>query len=327
MIFEKILKYLKGEASLNERKEVLLWINESSENKKEFAKWKKIWALTEKASENEDIAYENFQKLVKKEKLKSRFIRIFTHAAIFVLLIGVGGVLSYLYLNNNSEQKVYQANYSVKSPLGQMTNLELPDGTLVLLNSGSKIAYNSDFSKGQRDVFLEGEAFFDVAKDAKHPFFVKSANLDIKVYGTLFNVEAYPDDEIFSTTLVKGSISIMDKAGKEIAKLIPGEIARLSKKENKLIVQKVNTEMYTSWKDGLVTFRNEKLKDIAKLIERWYNVEIIIQNEELGNEKFFGTILKNKPVDQILEVFKLTTALEYKIVPRANKPTLIYWNK
>lgn len=328
MIFETILKYLKGEASLEERKEVLSWINESSENKEEFAKLKKIWVLTEKASENEDVAYKDFRRLAEKEKLKSRYIRIIARAAVFILLIGIGGVLSYLFFTNpNSEQEIYQASYSVKSPLGQMTELELPDGTLVLLNSGSKIMYNADFSQGRREIFLEGEAFFDVKEDTEHPFFVKSLVLDIRVYGTSFNVEAYPDDETFSTTLVEGSVSVLDKTGKEIALLKPGENASLAKNENKLVVQRVNTEIYTSWREGFVTFRNEKLKDIAKLIERWYNVKIIIRNEELGNDKYFGTILKNKPIDQILEVLKLTTTLEYEIVPRANEPTLIYWDK
>ncbi|QGY44770.1 DUF4974 domain-containing protein [Maribellus comscasis] len=327
MTFELIVKYLKGEASLDEKKAVLSWIDKSAENKEEFANWKRIWALTEKASENEDIAYRNFQKFAKREKQISRFRKIMAQAAVFILLIGVGGALSYLYLNSNSKQQVYQAKYTVKSPLGQMTELKLPDGTFVLLNSGSEIKYNADFSRGRREVFLEGQAFFDVEKDKKHPFLVKSQAMDIKVYGTSFNVEVYPDDEIFNTTLVEGSISVLDKEGKEIALLKPGENASLTKNENKLLVQKVNTAIYTSWKEGLVTFRNEKMKDIAKLIERWYNVEIIIRNEELGDEKYFGTILKNKPIDQILEVFKLTTAFEYEIVPRANKPTLIYWDK
>ncbi|MCG6188603.1 FecR domain-containing protein [Maribellus maritimus] len=327
MTFELILKYLKGEASPEERKAVLSWIDESAENKEEFTNWKRIWALTEKASENEDVAYKNFLKVAEREKQKNRFRKIMAQAAIFILLIGLGGVISYVYFNSASNQEIYQAKYTVKSPLGQMTELKLPDGSFVLLNSGSKIKYNADFSRGQREIFLEGEAFFDVEKDTEHPFTVKSKVLDIKVYGTSFNIEAYPNEEKFSTTLVEGSISVMDKTGKEIAQLKPGENASYAKDENRLIVQKVNTGIYTSWREGLVTFRNEKLKDIAKFIERWYNVEIIIRSEELGDERYFGTILKNKPIDQILEVFKLTTVFKYEIIPRANKPTLIYWDK
>ena len=327
MNFELIVKYLKGEASLDEKKAVLFWIDESAENKEEFANWKRIWALSEKASEDENLAYKNFLRVTEREKEKNRFKKIMAQAAIFILLIGLGGAISYVFINSASNQEIYQAKYTVKSPLGQMTELKLPDGTFVLLNSGSKIEYNTDFSQGQREIFLEGEAFFDVEKDTEHPFMVKSKVLDVRVYGTSFNVQAYPGEEIFSTTLVEGSISVMDKAGKEIAQLKPGDNASFAKDENRLIVQKVNTGIYTSWREGQVTFRNEKLKDIAKLIERWYNVEIIIRSEELGNERYFGTILKNKPIDQILGVFKLTTVFEYEIIPRANKPTLIYWDK
>jgi len=147
----------------------------------------------------------------------------------------------------------------------------------------------------------------------------------VKVYGTSFNICSYPEDKDFTATLVKGSISILDKEGNEISKLKPGYKAAYTEGELNITVSQINTSLYTSWKEGLVTYRNAKLKDIARQIERWYNVEIVIQKEGLGEERYFGTILKNKPIDQILEVFKLTTSLEYEIIPRADKPTLIYW--
>jgi ferric-dicitrate binding protein FerR (iron transport regulator) len=154
---------------------------------------------------------------------------------------------------------------------------------------------------------------------------VKSKLLDVKVYGTSFNICCYPEDKDFSATLVKGSISILDKEGNEISKLKPGDKAVYAENESNITVFQTNTSLYTSWKEGLITYRNEKMKDIARQIERWYNVEIVIQKEGLGEERYFGTILKNKPIDQILEVFKLTTSLECEIIPRTDKPTLIYW--
>jgi ferric-dicitrate binding protein FerR (iron transport regulator) len=195
----------------------------------------------------------------------------------------------------------------------------------VQLNSETKLVYSSGFNSGERTVSLEGEAFFNVAKDKKHSFIIKTKLLDFKVYGTSFNVQAYPDDREVNTTLVEGSLGVIGKTGSEIVKLVPGENANFKEENKKLIVSNVDLELYTSWKDGLVTFRNEKLKDIARKIERWYNVQIVINNQKLADELYMGTIMKNKPIDQLLEVFKLTSSLNYRIISRADKSTLIYW--
>ncbi|SHF80524.1 FecR family protein [Mariniphaga anaerophila] len=328
MNFDIIIKYLNGTSSSEEKQQFFAWIEENPENKNEFLELKKIWALTEKTDEDESTALALFHNSAKKHNNKSLLFKALKQAAIYILLIGIGGILSWFVLSSDkvSENEIYASNYTVTAPQGQMTNVELPDGTLVMLNSRSTISYDNDFSHGKREVTLNGEAFFDVQKDQEHPFIVKSPLLDIKVYGTSFNIEAYPEDNSISATLVDGSISVLNKDGLELTKLVPGEKARYTATDNKLIVSEVNTDMFVSWKKGLITFRNEKLEDIAKKIERWYNVEIVIRNKQLGKELYFGTILKNKPIDQILEVFKLTTSLKYEIVPRANEPTLIYWD-
>jgi ferric-dicitrate binding protein FerR (iron transport regulator) len=172
---------------------------------------------------------------------------------------------------------------------------------------------------------LKGEAFFDVAKDQDHPFRIETSLLNFEVFGTSFNIEAYPDDPTINTTLVEGSLAISDKTHKELHRLKPGENASYEGWQTKLVVTNVSTGIYTSWKDGLITFRNEKLKEIAKKIERWYNVKIIINNPKIGEQAYFGTILKNKPIDQILEVLKLSSSMKYKIEYKPDKPTIIYW--
>lgn len=326
MDYNTIIKYLQGLASADEKQQFFAWLEEDPANKKEFAELKKIWALTEKGKEDENSAYLQFRQNENRKNRRTQLFKVFKQAAAVIVLIGLGAVAAQLLKSTEKEQEIYAASYSVKAPLGQMTNLELPDGTMVVLNSGSTISYKSNFSYGNREVTLEGEAFFDVQKDKEYPFVVKAPLLDIKVYGTSFNIEAYPGDESFSATLVEGSVSILNKHGDELSMLKPGENASMNQLDKQLVIKKVNTEIYTSWKKGLITFRSEKLEDIAKRLERWYNVEIVIRDEKLKQERYFGTILKNKPIDQILEVFKLTTSLEYEIIPRANQPTLIYWN-
>ena len=326
MDYSIINKYLAGEASEVEVQKVFQWMNSDSENRKEFIQYKKVWALTTQSNQNPDKAWNTIYPELTRAKGKQIVInRYWMMAAGFLLVFGLGMMMQYFLPQKSKEQFSYEAETQIEVPLGQMSNVILPDGTTVLLNSGTKLVYSGRFNSGERTVSLEGEAFFDVSKDQAHPFVIKTKMLDFKVYGTSFNIQAYPEDKQINTTLVEGSLGIINKSGRELTRLVPGENANYRDDNQKLLVGKVNLDMYTSWKDGLVTFRNEKLKDVARKIERWYNVEIVIKNARLGEEIYMGTILRNKPVDQILEVFALTSSLKYRIVPRTDRPSLIYW--
>ena len=326
MDFELLNKYLRGEASEKEVAELFVWIDASAENKKDFIEYKKVCTLTAQGNENEAQTWRLlFAPRFRQQKLFKLYVQITKYAALFLLMFGSGIALQYIGWGLDKEIFVYQKSTTIAAPLGQMTNVELPDGTKVMLNSGSSITYNGNFSLGQRNVNLYGEAYFVVAKDRAHPFVVKTSLLNFMVHGTSFNIEAYSDDKNINTTLIEGSLGIRDHSEKEITLLTPGQNANYDTNTSKVTVSNVNTELYTSWKDGLITFRNEKLKDIAHKIERWYNVEVVIQNPKLGELSYYGTIMKNKPVDQILEVLKLTSSLKYKITANPTKPTLIYW--
>lgn len=326
MDYQLVDKYLRNETSEAEVAEIFQWIEAAPENRKEFIDYKKIHALTSQGTENENHTWKMlFEPQFRKQKLFDTYRQVARYAAIFLLVFGSGIGVQYIGWGIDKGQLVYQKGTSVASPLGQMTNIELPDGTRVMLNSGTSITYNGSYSSGERVVTLSGEAYFDVAKDQKHPFVVQTSSLNFVVHGTSFNIEAYPEEKIISTTLVEGSLGVKNKADKELLLLVPGENAHFDVNTSKITLSKVDTELYTSWKEGLITFRNEKLKDIARKIERWYNVEVIIKNPKLGEESYMGTIMKNKPIDQILEVLQLTSSLKYKIITRPDKPTLIYW--
>jgi len=326
MDYQLVNKYLCNETSEAEVAEIFHWIDAAPENRKEFIDYKKIHALTVQGIENEDHAWKLlFEPRLRKQKLLSMYGQVAKYAAMFLLIFGTGIGVQYIGWGVDKGILVYQKNTSIVSPLGQMTNIELPDGTKVMLNSGTTITYNGNFSNGERLVTLSGEAYFDVTKDQQHPFVVQTFSLNFKVHGTSFNIEAYPEEKIVNTTLVEGSLGVMNKSDKELLLLVPGENAHFDANTAEMTRSKVNTEIYTSWKEGLITFRNEKLKDIARKIERWYNVEVIIKNPKLGEEAYMGTIMKNKPIDQILEVLQLTSSLKFKIITRPDKPTLIYW--
>lgn len=326
MDYQIFNKYLRGEASETEVAEIFKWIEAAPENRKEFISYKKVWALTAKGNENESHAWRLlFVPRFKKQKLFKTYLQIAKYAAILLIVFGTGIAVQHIGLGIDKEKLVYQKSTSIVAPLGQMTNVELPDGTKVMLNSGSSLTYNGNFSRGERFVSLNGEAYFDVTKDQAHPFIVQTSLLNFKVHGTSFNIEAYTDENLVNTTLIEGSLGVMNKSDQQLLLLKPGQNAHFDPLDPNVIVSNVNTEIYTSWKEGLITFRNEKLKDIARKIERWYNVKIVIKNPELGEEAYFGTIMKNKPIDQILVVLQLTSTLKYKIITANDKPTLIYW--
>lgn len=326
MDYSIINKYLAGEASEAEVQELFQWIDSSPENREEFIQYKKIWVLTSKPGKELDVDWDpEFIRPAQKPR-RIRFFTIYArYAASILVVFGLGMSLQYIITSNTAKNLTYLADTRIEVPKGQMSSILLPDGTKVQLNSESKLVYSSSFSTGNRTVTLEGEGFFDVAKDASHSFIIKTHLLDFKVYGTKFNVQAYPGDKEVNSTLVEGSLGVIRKTGAELTRLVPGENVNFKEENQKITVENVDVQLYTSWKDGLVTFKNEKLKDIAKKIERWYNVQIVITNPRLAEEFYMGTIMKNKPIDQLLEVFKLTSSLNYRIVPRPDKSTLIYW--
>lgn len=325
MDLQLLNKYLSGEASESEVAEVFQWIEASPENRKEFIGYKKVWAITAQGDESVEHSWNLlFVPLFKRRKLMRFSFQLAKYAAILLLVFGAGIGMQYIGWGIKGGEMVYPQNTTITVPLGQMANVLLPDGTKVMLNSGSTITYNGNFSRGKRFVSLCGEAYFDVAKDKAHPLVVMTPNLNFEVHGTTFNINAYPEDKFINTTLIEGSLGVNDKSNNEIVLLVPGENARFNLTTSKITLTKVKTEIYTSWKDGLITFRNEKLKDIAQIIERWYNVKIIIKNQKLGEQAYFGTILKNKPIDQILEALRLSSSFKYKIEYKPDRPTLIY---
>lgn len=327
MTHSLINKYLAGHASDEEARDLFNWIDETPENRDEFIQYKKLWALTATSEEDSERVWDEVILKRISERKRIRFKSIVRNAAAVILILGFGALAQYIVSEQWQNHQYYSADASVNVPLGQMTDVVLPDGTTVQLNSGSKLLYSGNFSNGKRIVTLKGEAFFHVAKDKKHPFVVETQFLDFKVYGTSFNVQAYPDESETNTTLVEGSLGVLDKSGTEYTRLVPGENITYHKNTRRLEVKKVKLDLYTSWRNGLITFRNESLKNIAKDLERWYNVKIVFKDQKLKDELYYGTIMKNKPIDQILDAFKLTSGIQYQMVTQPDKPTIIYWSK
>jgi len=205
-------------------------------------------------------------------------------------------------------------------PYGKRFDLILSDGTHVFLNAGTSLKYPVQFISGHnRSVFLNGEAFFDVSKDKEHPFVVNAEGLSIDVLGTKFNVANYKEDTHTEVVLVEGSVGLSPsgnpgKEGNENLELHPGFKGSFHKLDRTISSKKVNTSIYTGWLNGDVVFRNARFENIARRLERLYNVTIVNNNEELNDEIFNASFeVDNEGINDILRYFKKVYNIEYKI--------------
>ncbi|MEO0036801.1 MAG: hypothetical protein RIQ59_12 [Bacteroidota bacterium] len=246
-------------------------------------------------------------------------IQVISEGKVVQVIDSKGNVIG----NQNGNKIVYDsentlnklAYNTLKIPYGKRFELVLSDGTIVHLNSGTTLKYPVKFIASEnRQVFLDGEAFFDVAKDKKHPFIVNANELNIRVLGTHFNVSNYPEDELTDVVLVEGSVGLFKSnetfdATKNIL-LKPGFLGSFNKNDSQIATKEVNTDFYTSWMKGYLPFRNMKFKDISKKLERHYNVTIINQNSKLADEKFYANF-KDEPIEKVLSYFNEIHGIQY----------------
>ena len=201
-------------------------------------------------------------------------------------------------------------------PIGKKSQLTLSDGSKVWINSGSKLTYPTLFTKGKREVVLEGEAIFEVAHNAESPFHVLAGGNDIKVLGTVFNVSSYADEDYISTALQSGSVEIdYTEKGRffntdKSIKIVPGTLASYNKKEQKIVAKKTDMAPYFSWRDGEFIFQNDDLDHIMKKISRHYGVDITITDGKLAQKTFSGNLDIDSDLDTVMEIMKRTSRFE-----------------
>lgn len=200
-------------------------------------------------------------------------------------------------------------------PYGSRSTITLSDGSKVWLNAGGRLIYPSRFVDKKREVYLVGEAFFDIKKNDKMPFVVKSLNVEIEVLGTRFNVSAYPEDNSIQTVLVEGSVNVNLANARRFEKgvtLLPGQMALVNKKSKKTRVYDVDTDYYTLWIDGLFSFTNTDLNRVIKKLERYYNIHFGYTNPLDGTIKVSGKLDVTKDRQEVFEYLTRLTGLEFE---------------
>ena len=219
----------------------------------------------------------------------------------------------------SSAPKVEKLVYNTLNvPYGKQFDLILSDGTHIFLNSGTSLRYPISFIKGkERKVFLTGEAFFEVTRDEQHPFVVKANEMEIEVLGTKFNVSHYMEDSDINTVLVEGSVRLQIKGdarvGSNSVLLKPGNKAEWQMEGSEISIEEVDTSLYTAWIQGKLVFKNTSFRQIRQALERRYNVIIKNSNTDL-DEQLFDATFDIETIDQVLESFNKSYAIEYTIV-------------
>ncbi len=229
-------------------------------------------------------------------------------AAAIVLIISL---CTAIYYKTRSE--VFNKTWTeIEAPAWTKANFSLPDGSKVWLNSRSSIKYRGDYLSDRR-VTLEGEAYFDVRSDKKHPFTVEADNLIIKALGTRFNVSSYDDESNMEIVLEEGELLISDRKLKRALKVNPEELITYNKEQDEFLAACVRTKSYVSWKEGKLVFRNDPMDVIARRLGRWYNVDIDIKGDNYDQLGLHATFIDDN-LEEVLYFLERSLSVQYKII-------------
>lgn len=317
--YKALSNFFKGEYSYNDYLKVRHWFTQVKEDKELenqfFDQWKEMSAQPLARSLRpvfEKIQYKILLSEKKSEQKRSLWGIYSQVAAVLVPLLILSAAV-YFY-SRPAPQQLVQSWVEINAPQGARIEFMLPDSTTGWLNSGAKLRYPSEFAQN-RKVELTGEGFFDVMHREKSEFTVGVRDMDVKVLGTRFNVSAYDNDGITEVVLQEGKVEIMGKTAAFNQVLLPGEKISFNREKRSLNKLTVDSKIYTAWIDGYLVIDNEPLSIIAKKFERWYNVEITIEDEVLKNFRFKATF-QDEPIEEILRFIAMTTPITYKIDTR-----------
>jgi transmembrane sensor len=205
-----------------------------------------------------------------------------------------------------------QVSSSIYAPLGARVSFNLPDGTTGMLNSGSHLSYSLPFTNN-RQVKLEGEAWLEVKRDENHPFEISTGNSTVKVLGTSFNMSAYPAENYVEVVLQQGKVEFLDNKGDEKVTMLPSE--RLVFKNGNISKSVTDPAKYNAWTEGKLVFRGDPVAEVARRIERWYNVKVELADLELEKYSFRATFEDDK-LEEVLRLLSMTSPIRYQITPR-----------
>jgi ferric-dicitrate binding protein FerR (iron transport regulator) len=301
-------KYLSHDISAEENEKLLTWMAEDPELQMWFEKkFSESSSEMDKKKQKEILAHINRQ--IKPKQLPFTRWPILAKVAA-ILLIPL--MLSVFALTFTRDEKTYEVEYcTVEAQKGQKTNIVLPDGSKVYLNSESQLIYATDFNRKERAVKLVGEAYFEITKNAECPFIVEARDMKLEVLGTSFNVKAYPGENILSAIITTGKVRASSFS--EIIDLYPNDILEVNVTDKTILKKESdNARKPIAWIDNQLFFDNSTLVEVVSTLERIYNIEINITSESLKKHRFSGTI-NNNSLESVLRILSLSAPIKYKI--------------
>ena len=270
-----LYRFFAGEHTFQEADAIADWLEEDPKHKKEFDRVYKVFVLSQMVLNSGTVA----RMQVSREERKMRTIRICGYVAVAAAAVVAGVLMNYSIFTAPAERLIEETMLVSEAQPGQRTDVTLSDGTRVVLNSGSRMEYPAIFNKGERKVILDGEAMFDVRHDKKHPFIVETFAYDVKVLGTKFDVVACSSSNEFSTALIEGMVSVMDKSGTDKAILLPSQMVSLENGSLKLSTLD-NADAHL-WTDGIISVAGVPFDELVRRMERCYGVRIVMETESV----------------------------------------------
>lgn len=295
-----LYRFFAGEASNTEKEAIKRWLEEDVAHQQVLLSERAFYDAVMLADE---------KKIAAIRRPAYNFGRLAQQSMKWAAVLLVAFISSYMYFDAQYGSFDAAAN-TITVPPGQRVNLSLSDGTKVYLNAGSSFTYPSLFAGNMREVELNGEAFFEVSANKKRPFIVRTHVCDVEVLGTKFNVDAYEQGDSFSAALMEGKIKVKNNLNpSNVVLLSPNNKVTLS--QGKLDVSSISDYDVYRWKEGLICFKNLNFVDLMKRIEKYYGIELVVENQSLSKHSFSGKFRISDGIENLLRVLQKDVSYQY----------------
>jgi len=312
---ELIIGYLTNESDEEQNALLNKWLAEDPAHKKYFYEMTEVWLTTTALSEKEgrkEQAYSRFKLQVDKKRQSHKLLLRYTRIAAAVIF---GALLTGLGMYVGKESALDQSRHiaqTIEVPLGSRTRIVLRDGTVAWLNAGSKLTYSPDFFSEKRHLQLEGEAYFEVEPDRKRPFIIETSLVNVEVLGTKFSVRDYGEDDEIEVILAEGSVNFINKSDPGSSVILkPSQQARLNKHSGEIILNEVPKSLASVWTTGAHFFNEFTLEQIARILEKSFDVVILFRDEQKKELTFYSDFRSDNTLDDILDILSSSRKFRY----------------
>jgi len=332
-ILEKVERYIDGLSDEAEKEWVESLFIDSEENLTLRSLLEKDFALMLKddSGKVKDLSHnlDRIHHIIRKNKITGRrentghkLIRIYSKiAAILLLPVLILTGTGYWYLSREKQIPTEPiaitttdkpVTSTIYAPMGSRVSFNLPDGSKGMLNSGSVLTYSQPFNSN-RQIKIEGEAWFEINRNEQYPFEISTGNATVKVLGTSFNISAYPSEGYVEVVLKNGKVDFMNNRNGELVSMLPKE--RLVFQEGNISKSLTDPDKYCAWTEGKLVFRGDLMAEVGRRLERWYNIKVELADKELEKYSFRGTFEDDK-LEEVLYYLSMTSPITYQITPR-----------